>query len=80
MSDLPAIRQVSGFRRAQRVNARIHQAGEPLTVVTGPDGSVTALNTGSFSYTRTPYDPAAPVPGGVDADGWRAGPASHDAG
>jgi len=46
-----------------------YQAGEPLTVVTGPDGSVTALNTGSFIYTRTPYDPAAPVPGGVDADG-----------
>ena len=49
-----------------------YQAGEPLTLVTGPDGSVTALNIGSFIYTRTPYDPAAPVPGGVDPDGWHA--------
>jgi hypothetical protein len=57
-----------------------YQAGEPLAVVTGPDGSVTALNIGSFIYTRTPYDRAAPVPGGVDADGWRAAAASQDAG
>ncbi len=49
-----------------------YQAGEPLAVVTGPDGSATALNIGSFIYTRTPYDPAAPVPGGVDNDGWQA--------
>jgi len=56
-----------------------YQAGEPLAVVTGPDGSVIALNIGSFIYTRTPYDPAAPVPGGVDADGWQAGAASQDA-
>jgi len=49
-----------------------YQAGEPLAVVTGPDGSVTALNIGSFIYTRTPYDPAAPVPGGVDNDSWQA--------
>jgi CubicO group peptidase (beta-lactamase class C family) len=57
-----------------------YQAGEPLAVVTGPDGSATALNIGSFIYTRTPYDPAAPVPGGVDADGWQAAAASQDAG
>jgi CubicO group peptidase (beta-lactamase class C family) len=25
----------------------------------------------TFVFTRTPYDPAAPVPGGVDEDGWR---------
>jgi len=51
------------------------QAGEPLVPVTGPDGSVNALDIGSFIYTRTPYDPAAPVPGGVDAAGWQAAPA-----
>jgi hypothetical protein len=28
------------------------------------------LNLGTFVFTRTPYDPAAPVPGGVDARGW----------
>jgi len=33
----------------------------------------------SFIYARTPYDPAAPIPGGVDAAGWQAGPASQDA-
>jgi len=55
-----------------------YQAGEPLSVVAGPGGSVIALNIGSFIYTRTPYDPAAPVPGGVDAAGWHAAAASQD--
>jgi len=53
-----------------------YQAGEPLVPLTGPDGSVTALDVGSFIYTRTPYDPAAPVPGGVAADRWQAAPAA----
>jgi CubicO group peptidase (beta-lactamase class C family) len=57
-----------------------YQAGEPLVPVTGPGGSVTALDIGSFIYTRTPYDPAAPVPGGVDPGGWQAAPASQEAG
>ncbi|GAA1849250.1 serine hydrolase domain-containing protein [Pseudonocardia ailaonensis] len=30
-----------------------------------------ALNLATFVFTRTPYDPAAPVPGGVDAGGWQ---------
>jgi CubicO group peptidase (beta-lactamase class C family) len=29
------------------------------------------LDLGSFVFTRTPYDPAAPVPGGVDPRGWQ---------
>jgi CubicO group peptidase (beta-lactamase class C family) len=29
------------------------------------------LDLGTFIFTRTPYDPGAPVPGGVDEDGWR---------
>jgi CubicO group peptidase (beta-lactamase class C family) len=29
------------------------------------------LDLGTFIFTRTPYDPAAPVPGGVDETGWR---------
>lgn len=29
------------------------------------------LDLATFVFTRTPYDPAAPVPGGVDPDGWR---------
>jgi hypothetical protein len=40
-------------------------AGETLRL-----GS-TALHLATFVFTRTPYDPAAPVPGGVEASGWR---------
>jgi CubicO group peptidase (beta-lactamase class C family) len=29
------------------------------------------LELGTFIFTRSPYDPAAPVPGGVDEAGWR---------
>jgi hypothetical protein len=29
-----------------------------------------ALNLATFVFTRTPYDPAAPVPGGVAEAGW----------
>jgi hypothetical protein len=29
------------------------------------------LDLGTFVFTRTPYDPEAPVPGGVDPAGWR---------
>jgi CubicO group peptidase (beta-lactamase class C family) len=53
-----------------------YMAGEPLTVVSGPSGEVTALDVGSFIYTRTPYDPGAPVPGGVAPDAWHGGAAS----
>jgi CubicO group peptidase (beta-lactamase class C family) len=49
-----------------------YQAGEPLTLVTDADGRVIALNIGSFIYTRQPYDPAAPVPGGTEPDSWHA--------
>jgi len=29
------------------------------------------LDLDTFIFTRTPYDPEAPVPGGVDERGWR---------
>ena len=45
-----------------------YYAGEPLTI------AADHLDVGTFVFTRTPYDPAAPVPGGVDEDGWRPGP------
>ena len=32
----------------------------------------TALTLATFVFTRTPYDPTVPIPGGVDAAGWRA--------
>ena len=54
-----------------------YQAGEPLVPLIGRDGMVHALDVGSFIYTRTPYDPAAPVPGGIDELGWQAAPARH---
>ncbi|HYH26997.1 MAG TPA: serine hydrolase domain-containing protein [Blastococcus sp.] len=40
-------------------------AGETLRIATDH------LDLGTFIFTRTPYDPAAPVPGGVDERGWR---------
>ncbi len=49
-----------------------YYAGESLVPLRRPDGAVHALDLATHIYTRTPYDPQAPVPGGVDADGWRA--------
>jgi len=48
-----------------------YHTGEPLRVVRRGDGSVSHLDLGSFVFTRAPYDPDAPVPGGVDPGGWR---------
>ena len=41
-----------------------YHAGETLRIA--PDH----LDLGTFVFTREPYDPAAPVPGGVDERGW----------
>ena len=41
-----------------------YHRGETLHVVPRPDGSVSHLECATFVYTRTPYDPAMPVPGG----------------
>ena len=67
-----------GAGRASRFRARGdrswvgldgYHAGEVLRpVVAG--GTVVALDLGSFVFSRTPYDPAAPQPGGVHPDGW----------
>ncbi|HYO39359.1 MAG TPA: serine hydrolase domain-containing protein [Nocardioidaceae bacterium] len=38
--------------------------GERLHVVRNPDGTVNHLMCETFVYTRVPYDPAAPIPGG----------------
>ncbi|MFI9823176.1 serine hydrolase domain-containing protein [Streptomyces sp. NPDC052013] len=48
-----------------------YYAGELLQPVRRPDGSVSHLDLGSFVFTRRPYDETAPVPGGVDPEGWR---------
>ena len=46
-----------------------YYAGEPLRVVRDEDGEPAWLDLASFVLTRTPYDPAADVPGGTV--GWR---------
>ncbi|MFD9962030.1 serine hydrolase domain-containing protein [Amycolatopsis sp. NPDC058986] len=48
-----------------------YYAGETLTVGRDADGVPNHLDLATFIFTRTPYDPAAPIPGGVDPDGWR---------
>ena len=48
-----------------------YYAGELLKPVRRPGGSVSHLDLGSFMFTRQPYDEGAPVPGGVDPEGWR---------
>jgi CubicO group peptidase (beta-lactamase class C family) len=45
-----------------------YYAGETLRVVRRADGSVGHLDLGSFVFTREPYDPQEPVPGGFP--GW----------
>lgn len=42
-----------------------YHAGEELRVVRRADGSVGHLEIATFVYTREPYDPSAPIPGGV---------------
>ncbi|RKN43189.1 serine hydrolase domain-containing protein [Streptomyces hoynatensis] len=46
-------------------------AGEALRAVTAGEGRVTHLDLGTYVFTREPYDPAAPLPGGADPEGWR---------
>ncbi|MFJ9466304.1 serine hydrolase domain-containing protein [Streptomyces caniferus] len=48
-----------------------YYAGETLRVVRERDGSVSHLDLGTFVFTRGPYAPSEPVPGGVDPKGWR---------
>jgi len=48
-----------------------YYSGETLRVGRDTDGTPRHLDLATFIFTRTPYDPAAPVPGGVDPEGWR---------
>jgi len=41
-----------------------YHLGEVLHVVRDPDGGISHLECATFVYTRTPYDPHAPIPGG----------------
>jgi CubicO group peptidase (beta-lactamase class C family) len=53
--------EVRGDRLVGRAG---YHAGETLRVVRRDDGSVSHLECATFVYTRTPYDPDAPIPGG----------------
>jgi CubicO group peptidase (beta-lactamase class C family) len=74
-----APRDVNGRRSAFRpgpdggwIGLDGYFAGETLSARRRPDGTVSHLDIASFVFTRVPYDPAAPVPGGVDPRGWGA--------
>ena len=47
------------------VGTRGYLEAETLRVVRREDGSVSHLECATFVYTRTPYDPQAPIPGGA---------------
>lgn len=73
------LRPVTGNGRASRfrptgqdtwVGLEGYYAGETLRLVRGPDGNPTHLDLATFVFTRTPYDPAAPIPGGLDGGHW----------
>jgi CubicO group peptidase (beta-lactamase class C family) len=49
-----------------------YYSGESLRVGRAADGTPNHLDLTTFIFTRTPYDPSAPIPGGVDEKGWRA--------
>jgi len=47
-----------------------YYSGETLTVARDGSDRVSHLDLGSFRFSRTPYDPSADIPGGVDPAGW----------
>jgi hypothetical protein len=49
-----------------------YYTGETLRIERDAAGFVRQLDLASFIFTRTPYDPRAEVPGGVDVRGWHA--------
>lgn len=42
-----------------------YQLGETLRILRNDDGSINHLDLATFIFTRVPYDPAAPIPGGA---------------
>lgn len=60
--------RVMAFRHAGPdtwVGTRGYLTGETLRPVRRADGSVSHLEAATFVYTRVPYDPEAPIPGGA---------------
>ncbi|MBI2244700.1 MAG: beta-lactamase family protein [Nocardioides sp.] len=54
-----------GLRAGRVVGLSGYHAGEELRVVRRSDGSIRYLEAATFVYTRVPYDPEAPIPGGA---------------
>ncbi|GAB2855957.1 serine hydrolase domain-containing protein [Nocardioides pacificus] len=52
-------------RDGRIVGTHGHHRGEELRVVRREDGSIAHLDVRTFIFTRVPYDPESPVPGGV---------------
>ena len=50
-----------------------YYAGETLRLHHHADGTVSHLDLATFIFTQKPYDPKAPIPGGLDDRGWRPG-------
>jgi CubicO group peptidase (beta-lactamase class C family) len=48
-----------------------YYTGETLRLVRGADGTADHLDLGSFIFTRTPYEPGAPLATRPDPEGWR---------
>jgi CubicO group peptidase (beta-lactamase class C family) len=76
--DVLELSAVSGLGRGSRflrvdgdwIGTGNYWRGETLRVVRDADGSVSHLDLGTFVFTRTPYDPTAPIPGGVSPKPW----------
>jgi CubicO group peptidase (beta-lactamase class C family) len=68
----PGTARGSRFRPADAgwVGLDGYHAGEPLVVVRDRAGRASHLDLGSFRFSRTPYDPAADIPGDVHPDRW----------
>jgi CubicO group peptidase (beta-lactamase class C family) len=68
----PGVHRGSRFRPTDHgwVGLDGYHEGEPLQVVRDPRGAVSHLDLGSFRFSRTPYDPAADIPGGVHEHRW----------
>ena len=48
-----------------------YYSGETLRIHRATNGTPHHLDLATFIFTRTPYDPTAPIPGDVDPEGWR---------
>jgi CubicO group peptidase (beta-lactamase class C family) len=68
----PGVARGSRFRPTEYgwVGLDGYHEGETLSVIHDAAGHVSHLDLGSFRFTRTPYDPAADIPGDVHPARW----------